>query len=195
MKRRTIIQLSIVAILLTCGACLCAILVKEPLILFGLIIPFVLILFIAFSGRAKIPAEEEEASVPQTPIERTEPESVLIIGTGIASLRLLKEIQSDPSCGYQVIGLVDDTGLRGRNTINGMSVCGTLSDLPLTVNGTGAKRILIPKLPTEKEKRDTLLHLCYSTGATVMTVPELRPDPNAPMLADLHEVRERKEKQ
>ena len=131
MKRRTIIQLSIVAILLTCAACLCAILVKEPLILFGLIIPFVLILFIAFSGRAKISTDEEQPPEPQTPIDRLKPEPVLIIGTGVASLRLLKEIQGDPSCGYQVIGLVDDTGLRGKNTINGMPVCGTLSDLPL----------------------------------------------------------------
>jgi FlaA1/EpsC-like NDP-sugar epimerase len=65
---------------------------------------------------------------------------VLIYGAGRAGIMLLREIRSNPSLGYEVLGFVDDdTGKRG-GTLLGVPVLGRGRDLPIIVARLNKRR-------------------------------------------------------
>jgi len=91
----------------------------------------------------------------------------LIYGAGIGGQFALKEIQSNPDLGLQLVGFVDDnTRLRGRK-IKGYPVLGSQSDLEDIIQRNDIKKVIISFRQKGEEKAEEIRTLCRSLGTEI----------------------------
>ena len=91
----------------------------------------------------------------------------LIYGAGIGGQFALKEIQSNPDLGLQLVGFVDDNPrLRGRK-IKGYPVFGGLTDLEDILRGHDIKKVIISFREKGEEKANEIRTLCRNLGAEI----------------------------
>jgi UDP-GlcNAc:undecaprenyl-phosphate GlcNAc-1-phosphate transferase len=91
----------------------------------------------------------------------------LIYGAGIGGQFALKEIQSNPDLGLQLVGFVDDNSrLRGRK-IKGYPVLGSQSDLEDIIRRSDIKKVIISFRQKGEEKAEEIRTLCRSLGTEI----------------------------
>ncbi len=91
----------------------------------------------------------------------------LIYGAGIGGQFALKEIQSNPDLGLQLVGFVDDNSrLRGRK-IKGYPVLGSQSDLEDIIRRNDIKKVIISFRQKGEEKAEEIRTLCRSLGTEI----------------------------
>jgi UDP-GlcNAc:undecaprenyl-phosphate GlcNAc-1-phosphate transferase len=91
----------------------------------------------------------------------------LIYGAGIGGQFALKEIQSNPNLGLQLVGFVDDNSrLRGRK-IKGYPVLGSQSDLEDIIRRNDIKKVIISFRQKGEEKAEEIRTLCRSLGTEI----------------------------
>jgi FlaA1/EpsC-like NDP-sugar epimerase len=103
---------------------------------------------------------------------------VLLLGAGDEAELFIRRMAKDPEAAYQIIGVLDPKGTRVGRSIHGVSVMGTLGDLPKVMSGlrrTGkapAKLILTRALDaTDTVKGPELLDQCAMLGLTLGRLP------------------------
>lgn len=162
------ILLILICCLLAADCGVAAYLLHKSAVLIFLLIPVAMVIPVL---RPTKPAEEE---VPEAPEEELAPAKTpcLVVGLGLEALRLQNEMARDPECPYETVGFVDDTGLRSRNTINGIPVAGELSELPALPGKTGAEALLVCARCDGPETRAQLDTLCKAAGVPVLILPE-----------------------
>lgn len=100
---------------------------------------------------------------------------VLIYGAGRAGTGLLREIWSDLSLGYDVLGFIDDDPHKARSRILGVPVLGSGRELEKVVRNLGrrkAVREILVAMPTASEaSRKAVFERCQIPGVSCKAVP------------------------
>ena len=109
-------------------------------------------------------------------VSRRDAKGVLIYGAGAAGRMLLREIQSNPSLGYDVVGFVDDDrGLRG-STVTDVPIVGRGRNIASIVDRYNVRSIKIEEIivampsATVRQTREAIAN-CRSAGVTCKTIP------------------------
>ncbi|HYO83449.1 MAG TPA: nucleoside-diphosphate sugar epimerase/dehydratase, partial [Bryobacteraceae bacterium] len=103
---------------------------------------------------------------------------ILIYGAGQAGRTLAREIMSNPSLGYRVVGFVDDSPNRRNMRIEGLRVLGSGRRVPHIVdrlrkrNANVSEIVIAMPSATGREMQEALAN-CRASGVTVKTVPGL----------------------
>jgi len=126
-------------------------------------------------GGARFAARTYSEAVSKT-VSKEGGRQILIYGAGAAGRMLLREIHSNPSLGYDVVGFVDDDRrLRGRTIMN-VPVLGTGRDVVYIVDrcrlrSSGIDEIVVA-MPsaTARQIREAIAN-CRSAGVACKTVP------------------------
>jgi FlaA1/EpsC-like NDP-sugar epimerase len=101
---------------------------------------------------------------------------LLIYGAGSAGLTLLREIRSNPSLGYTVIGFLDDHPRKRTTDLMGVPVLGTGRDAPLIVDRYKNRSprieeiVIAMPLLTGRKMREALAN-CRAAGVPCKTIP------------------------
>lgn len=88
-------------------------------------------------------AETRVSQVVQSGIDRSQAQPALIVGAGDAGALVVRELQKNPQLRIIPIGFLDDNPAKQRQTIYGVPVVGTLSDLDRVLDSTHAERVVI----------------------------------------------------
>ena len=142
-----------------------AIYVGKPIVLIALLGPAIIV-----ADMLRRPPQEEmtpEETAPPAPVK----ENVLILGTGMIAVRFLAEISADADSPYAVAAFIDETGTHARNVINGVRVCGSLSELPVIAGETDAKALLIAAR-LDVDRFTAAVNMARASGLSVYALPE-----------------------
>ena len=109
-------------------------------------------------------------------VARDDGKPVLLYGAGAAGRMLLREVQSNPSLGYRVVGFIDDDRRLRRSTVMGVPVIAVGRDVASTVDRYGARSIRIEEIiitmpsATGRQIREAIAN-CRSAGITCKAIP------------------------
>ena len=142
-----------------------AIYVGKPVILIALLGPAIIVADVLRRAPQEDAAADEAA--PPAPVK----ENVLILGTGMIAVRFLAEIAADEDGPYTVSAFIDETGTHARNVINGVHVCGSLSELPVIAAETEAKALLIAAR-LDSDRFAAAANMARASGLSVYALPE-----------------------
>jgi len=126
------------------------------------VIYWVVMLVLVSLSRLSFRLLDEGVRIPSRKGDRA-----LIYGAGIGGQFALKEIQSNPDLGLQLVGFVDDNSrLRGRK-IKGYPVLGSQSDLEDIIRRNNIKKVIISFRQKGEEKAEEIRTLCRSLGTEI----------------------------
>ena len=98
---------------------------------------------------------------------------ILIIGAGSAGENLVRELKQEHRGRYQPIGFIDDAKwLRGRQ-LQGISVLGTMAELPKIVKRYRIEMILIAMPGSNSQVFRQIVEQCEQTTVPLRTLPSL----------------------
>ncbi|MGB4581274.1 MAG: nucleoside-diphosphate sugar epimerase/dehydratase [Coriobacteriia bacterium] len=113
---------------------------------------------------------------------------VLIIGAGDAGSLLLRDIETQPQLGYNVIGYLDDQRAKQGLRVRSVEVLGTIADLPQVVERYAIDEILVAIPSMGADRRREILELCTSAGIPTRIISGLTGVAGSPGVADLRPV-------
>ena len=94
--------------------------------------------------------------------------TAIIVGAGDAAERLLNDL---PRCGYVAVGLVDDEPAKIGGRIHGVSVIGSIDDLPRLVRKRAVEEVLIAIPSATGRQMRRITALCEESGARFRMIP------------------------
>jgi len=97
----------------------------------------------------------------------------LIVGAGNAGEALLREIQRMPVSQYDVVGFIDDTPAKQGTSIHGISVLGTVEDLPKICKEHIIEEIAIAIPSATPKQLRRVIQVCEGTKIRFRTVPSI----------------------
>jgi len=105
--------------------------------------------------------------------DSAEGKQIVIYGAGAAGVLLLRELRSNPSLGYTVLGFVDDNINKQDIQILGTPVLGFGHSLNEIVGDYGINEILIAIPSATGPEMTEILGHCHAAGVRFKTVPSL----------------------
>jgi FlaA1/EpsC-like NDP-sugar epimerase len=113
---------------------------------------------------------------------------VLIVGAGDAGSLLLRDIETSPTQGINVVGFVDDdTSKRGRR-VRSARVLGSIEDIPQIVAANSVEEILVALPSVGPVAQGRVLDHCANAGVAVRLMPSVVESAGAAGLRDLRRV-------
>ncbi len=100
-----------------------------------------------------------------------EGDPVLVIGSGDAADRLLRELTHSRDWG--VVGLVDSDATRRGHEIRGVKILGELDDLPRLVEQLAVSKAIVAMPEASAVQRRHAMEAAVQAGLSVLTVPSL----------------------
>jgi FlaA1/EpsC-like NDP-sugar epimerase len=100
-----------------------------------------------------------------------EGDPVLVIGSGDAADRLLRELAH--SLDWSVVGLVANDASRRGHEIRGVKILGELDDLPRLVEQLSVSKAIVAMPESSVHERRLAMEAAVQAGLSVMTVPSL----------------------
>jgi FlaA1/EpsC-like NDP-sugar epimerase len=97
----------------------------------------------------------------------------LIVGAGNAGEALLREIHRMPVVQYEVIGLIDDDPAKQGTHIHGISVLGTVEQLPEICKEHNIEEIAIAMPSASHKQLRRVIQVCEGTKIRFRTVPHI----------------------
>jgi exopolysaccharide biosynthesis polyprenyl glycosylphosphotransferase len=98
---------------------------------------------------------------------------VLIVGTGVAAIRLLQKLQDHPEIGYRVVGLIDDSDELLEKDVAGHPVLGRIEDLRALALGAGVSEIFVADPRLGHTRMLSLVLDCEDLGIEFRVVTNL----------------------
>ncbi len=102
-----------------------------------------------------------------------EADNMVIVGAGDAGMALLDEIQRTPTSRTRVYGFFDDNPLKQGAIIHGVPVLGKIDQLPIMLEDTSVKEIVIAIAAISDDNRRRILDLCGQTKCRVRILPKV----------------------
>lgn len=102
-----------------------------------------------------------------------EKKRLLLIGSGDAADKVLREINENNQLPYLAVGLVDDDPAKIGFKLHGVPVIGLVSDLNELVHRTGAQEILIATVVANRERMRRFVTLCQKTQLPFKVLPNM----------------------
>ena len=138
-----------------------------------LVIDFLLTIILAGGMRftLRLLAESRVSQVLHSNNQSKQPQRVLIIGAGDAGALVVRELQKNPQL-YQVpVGLLDDNPNKQKQTIYGVPVIGTVTDLDRAIENRHANQVIIA-IPSAPGRIVRLVaDVCRMKGLPFRTMP------------------------
>jgi FlaA1/EpsC-like NDP-sugar epimerase len=112
----------------------------------------------------------------KTPRATDHKKNVFIYGAGYSGVTLIREIQSNPSLSYHVVGFIDDDPAKSGALLRGVRVLGNGRNLPVLIDHLGKRNCVIQEaiiaMPsaTGRQMREALSN-CRAAGLACKTVP------------------------
>jgi len=97
----------------------------------------------------------------------------LIVGAGNAGEALLREIHRMPVAEYEVIGFIDDDPAKRGISIHGISVLGTVEELPDICDDRNIEEIAIAMPSATHQQLRRVIQVCEGTKIRFRTVPAI----------------------
>jgi len=97
----------------------------------------------------------------------------LIVGAGNTGEALLREIQRMPVAEYEVIGFIDDNPAKQGLNIHGISVFGTVDQLPAICKEKNIEEVAIAMPSATVPQRRRVVQVCQGTKVHFRTVPSM----------------------
>ena len=97
----------------------------------------------------------------------------LIVGTGIAAIRLLQKIQDHPEVGYRVVGFLDERGDFPEKDLANHPLLGTLDDLHGVALEFGVEEVFVAAPSLGHTRMLSLVLACEDLGITFRVVTNL----------------------
>jgi len=107
---------------------------------------------------------------PHVPAEK---KRLLLIGSGDAAEKVLREINENILLPYQPVGLVDDDPKKIGMKLHGVPVIGCVDDLKNHVLRSGAQEILIATVAGNREQMRRFVTLCQQTLLPFKVLPNM----------------------
>jgi exopolysaccharide biosynthesis polyprenyl glycosylphosphotransferase len=98
---------------------------------------------------------------------------VLIVGTGVAAIRLLQKLQDHPEIGYRVVGLLDASEAPLEKDVAGHPVLGRVEELRAVALGTGVSEIFVADPGLGHTRMLSLVLDCEDLGIEFRVVTNL----------------------
>lgn len=98
-------------------------------------------------------------------------EPVLVVGTGNAAERLLREL--DYSQDWKVVGLLEDGAGRAGREVRGRKILGAVSDIATWAEKLDVKRAIVAMPEASLADRRRAMEAAVQAGLSVLTVPSL----------------------
>jgi len=98
---------------------------------------------------------------------------VLIVGTGIAAIRLLQKLQDHPETGYRVDGFLDDSDDPDRKDVAGRPILGRIGDIRAVAIERGIREIFVAAPSLGHTQMLSLVLECEDLGLTFRVVTNL----------------------
>lgn len=98
---------------------------------------------------------------------------LLIIGAGDAADKIIREIQSNTTVPYFVVGCLDDDPEKRGRTLLGVPIYGPVNRLPALATSLRAEEVLIAIPSASGEVMRNLVALCERSGLRFRTLPPL----------------------
>jgi len=113
----------------------------------------------------------------------------LIVGAGEAGGNLLRESIHNPKFRYEILGIIDDDPRKDGMLIQGYSVLGKTSDIPILVKKLEVVSVIIATPSAKGEDIKRIYRIASSSGATVKILPVfgeiLRNEPYAKQIREV----------
>jgi FlaA1/EpsC-like NDP-sugar epimerase len=106
-------------------------------------------------------------------VESSRLKRFLIIGAGNAGEALLREIHRMPVAQYEVVGFVDDAPAKQGISIHGISVLGTVEELPKICKERNIEEIAIAIPSATPKQLRRVIQVCEGTKIRFRTVPSI----------------------
>jgi FlaA1/EpsC-like NDP-sugar epimerase len=103
----------------------------------------------------------------------SERKRIVIYGAGSAGVTLLSEIRSDPSLKYNVRGFIDDDVQKIGQSIQGLPVLGSGSDLTSIAGKCALEEVLIAIHSASGSRMTAVLRSCHDANLRCRTIPSL----------------------
>jgi len=97
----------------------------------------------------------------------------LIIGAGNAGEALLREIHRMPVTQYDVVGFIDDDPVKQGTHIHGISVLGTVEQLPKICEDRNIEEIAIAMPSASHQQLRRVIQVCEGTKIRFRTIPSM----------------------
>jgi exopolysaccharide biosynthesis polyprenyl glycosylphosphotransferase len=98
---------------------------------------------------------------------------VLIVGTGVAAIRLLQKLQDHPEIGYRVAGFLDDTDDPDAKDLAGRPVLGGIDDARAVAMEHGVEEVFVAAPGLSHARMLSLVLECEDLGITFRVVTNL----------------------
>jgi len=137
------------------------------------LIDFLVCFFLTGGAQFVVRAYHETRSAT---VSRHDAKGILIYGAGAAGRMLLREIQSNPSLGYEVVGFVDDERRLRGSTLMNVPIVGTGREVASIVDRYNARSPRISEIvvaipsATARQTREAIAN-CRSAGIECRTIP------------------------
>ncbi|MEI7612313.1 MAG: polysaccharide biosynthesis protein, partial [Betaproteobacteria bacterium] len=100
-----------------------------------------------------------------------EGQPVLVLGTGDAAERLLRELVHSPD--WSVVGLLSPDAYRVGHELRGIKILGLIKDLPHWVERLPVRNAIVAMPEATQAQRRHAMELAVQAGLSVLTVPSL----------------------
>jgi FlaA1/EpsC-like NDP-sugar epimerase len=98
---------------------------------------------------------------------------VLIVGTGVAAIRLLQKLQDHPETGYRVAGFLDDSDDPDAKDVAGRPVLGRIDDARAVAVEHGVQEVFVAAPALSHTRMLALVLECEDLGLTFRVVTNL----------------------
>jgi Undecaprenyl-phosphate glucose phosphotransferase len=98
---------------------------------------------------------------------------VLIVGTGPQAIQLARKMTAHPDYGLAIKGLVAPSAVPSGQSVEGLPVVGTVSDLPALVEQTGSDFVYVALPRAEWQAEEEALARLSDSTAAVRLIPDL----------------------
>lgn len=102
---------------------------------------------------------------------RLQPDAVLVIGAGAAGAMIVRETQTNPQLGLNVVGFLDDDQRKHRTTIHGVPVLGDRQAIPQVVPAYHIDQIIIAIPTVHGQVIREIASLCEAVEITPKIIP------------------------
>lgn len=96
---------------------------------------------------------------------------LIIIGAGDCGEKIFREIKSNASLGYSVVGFLDDHPNKKGKKIHGVPVLGPVNEVKAIGEKRNADEVLIAIPSANSEQMRQIVHFCKDSGLRFKTIP------------------------
>ncbi len=109
---------------------------------------------------------------------------IVIVGAGDAGVALADEILRSKNSHSRIFGFFDDNMMKHSSVIHGIPVLGSIDQIPMLLDGTQVKEIVVAIPTLDDDARRRVLHICSQTKCRVRILPQFSEllEQNAPSL-------------